>query len=189
MIDSIYRDIRDFLKRKNISQQDLAEGTGLNIRTIKNYLESGRGQISTLEKILKYLSKYGWDYESYTPVPVYEEVSAGGGREVFGEEAQTIMVPENLKKKGNIALKVRGNSMEPSLVDGSIIGVDINQKVLKHGKIYVLWLPARGTVVKRAIVTEGGKILAKSDNMEYPDIVIDKDVHVVGKVVWSIQEY
>ena len=193
IIDHLREHIREFLKRKGLRETDIARATRLDVRTVKNFLEKGKGNLVTIEKILNYLSRLGWDYEAVVPVPVYEEVSAGEGREIFGEETGTVLVPGRLGRKSVVAIRVRGNSMEPALVDGSIIGVDTQQKELRHGKMYVLYIPGKGAVVKRILFTESGRIMAKSDNMEYPDMVMDgregEEVYVIGRVVWSFQEY
>ncbi len=191
LIDQIRESIKEFIKRKNLKISDIADAIDIDRRTISNFLDKGKGNLTTVEKILRYLSRMGWDYEVAYPVPIYEEVSAGEGREIFGEEIGTVLVPRRLGRKSVVAIKVRGNSMEPALVDGSIIGVDTDQKELRHGKIYVLYIPYKGAVVKRIFFSEEGRIMAKSDNMEYPDLILDggENVHVVGRVIWSFQEY
>jgi len=191
VLDQIRESIKDFIKERGIRESEIAKSTGVDARTVRNFLEKGGGNLRTVEKILRYLSRFGWDYDMAFPVPVYEEVAAGNGREVYGEIAGTVFIPREFYRKGTIAIRVRGNSMEPSLVDGSIIGVNTNEKELRHGKIYVLYFPWKGTVVKRIYFSEDGKIMAKSDNMEYPDIVVDREssMHVIGRVVWSFQRY
>ncbi len=190
LIEQIRWSIKEFMERRNLKDVDVAKAVDVDARTVRNFLEKGKGNLTTVEKILDYFSRLGWNYEITFPVPVYEEVAAGEGREIFGEEAGTVLVPRRLGR--TVAIKVRGDSMEPALVDGSIIGVDPEQKELKHGKMYVLYLPWKGAVVKRIFFAEGRKkIMAKSDNMEYPDIIIDgeESVYVIGRVVWSFQEY
>ena len=191
MINDIRESIKEFIKRKNLKVSEIAREVKIDKRTVYNFLRSGKGNLTTVEKILEYLSTLGWNYEVTYPVPIYEEVAAGEGREIFREEVGTILVPRRLGRKSVVAIKVRGNSMEPALVDGTIIGVDTEQKELRHGKIYVLYIPYKGAVVKRIFFTEEGRVMAKSDNMEYPDLILDgnESVHVIGRVIWSFQEY
>lgn len=191
IIESIRDSLQAFLRRKGIKESDVASKTGIDVRTLRNFLYYGKGNLSTIKKVFDYLESLGWEYPPVTPVPIYEEVSAGDGGEIVGEEVGTILVPERLGRDSVIAIRVRGDSMYPALMDGSIIGVDTDQKELRHGKMYVLYIPWRGAIVKRVFFTEDHSTLAKSDNMEYPDIVIreEDDLFVVGRVVWSFQEY
>lgn len=87
-------------------------------------------------------------------------------------------------------IKIKGASMEPTMLDGSYVGVDVTDKSLVSGKLYAVYLPYEGVVVKRIWI---GLDLIKieSDNKTAPshDMSIDRinwDTFMLGRVKWWI---
>jgi len=190
--EKIREEVKEYLRRRGISKAELARRAGISVKTLENFLKGRSLTAANLEKIYSVLDR-DRDYllEEENRALVYDSVAAGQGREIFRDLSAKILLPDFVLNKSRIALRVRGNSMFPALVDGAIVGVDTSQKHIQHGKMYVFYLPWKGFVVKRAIVIEGGKILLKSDNEDYPDIVVEdeNEAYVIGKVVWSVQVY
>ena len=81
---------------------------------------------------------------------------------------------------------VSGDSMEPTLADGSMVLVDRGARELRDGRIFVLRTPD-GLLVKR-VHMDGVRWLAVSDNPGWPAAVIDPDSTVIGQVRWSTLE-
>lgn len=90
-------------------------------------------------------------------------------------------------------IEIRGTSMEPTLVDGAHVGVDISDKEIISGQMYAIYIPHEGIVVKR--IWLGPELVKiKSDNVLAPDhdMSIDRinwDTFVQGRVKWVIQNY
>ena len=85
-------------------------------------------------------------------------------------------------------IKVNGDSMDPTLVDGDDIMVDQADglSALRDG-IYVLRLEDLLVVKRIALTPARGRVTIKSDNPAYPswnDVPLD-DVQVIGRVVWA----
>lgn len=90
-------------------------------------------------------------------------------------------------------VKIRGNSMEPTIMNGSHVGVDIAEKEIISGQLYAVYIPHEGIVVKRIWI---GPELVKiaSDNPAAPDHDmmnerINWDTFVQGRVKWTLQRY
>lgn len=90
-------------------------------------------------------------------------------------------------------VKIRGTSMEPSIVDGAHVGIDVTDKEVISGQMYAVYMPHEGIVVKRIWI---GPELVKirSDNPQAPDhdMSIDRinwDTFVQGRVKWVLQKY
>ncbi len=126
------------------------------------------------------------------PVAVREVVEASGGYGTYpGDEAVTdyAWFRQGWLKQHNInpdqadVIKVVGDSMEPTLPEGSSILVDRQRRSRRKGRIYVLQTED-GLMVKRAGREKAGWQLL-SDNPYWPPVAWPDDAQVVGEVRWS----
>ncbi len=124
--------------------------------------------------------------------------TAGWGAINENEEYEGITLDEELatalggkrKLKNTEAINVLGDSMEPTIKNGSIIFVDRTQTSLQKDKreIFVLQTPG-GTLVKKLDITANGKLKLISQNPSYETEVIDfEEVEIIGKVLGVTQE-
>lgn len=126
--------------------------------------------------------------------------SAGGGAVGFGENFQSVTVDklliksfyknisdEELAQKNIEAINVDGESMEPTLKNGSIVFVDRGYNEVSRDGIFVVSTPG-GLFVKRLNRKADGSIELISDNQFYsPEIMSEEEVTVVGKVVGEVE--
>ena len=120
--------------------------------------------------------------------------SAGGGAEVFDEQYETITLDEkimhNMVGLGNTeleAIHVDGESMEPTLQDGSIVFIDRTQTNINRDGIFVAATTA-GLFIKRIRQRADGMVELISDNKAYsPEVLAPDEVSIVGKVVGNIE--
>ena len=126
------------------------------------------------------------------PVAVREIVEASGGYGTYpGDEDVTnyAWFRQGWLKQHNInpdradVIKVAGDSMEPTLPEGSSILVDRQRRSRRKGRIYVLQTED-GLMVKRAGREKAGWQLL-SDNPYWPSVAWPEDAQVVGEVRWS----
>ena len=80
-----------------------------------------------------------------------------------------------------------GDSMEPTINNGNTILVDMSDKKLKDGSIYVLRF-GEYLYAKRLQQRFDGSVCLISDNKEYDDQIVKSDeldqLAIIGKVVW-----
>jgi SOS-response transcriptional repressor LexA len=89
-------------------------------------------------------------------------------------------------------VRIAGQSMAPTLTDGSIVAVDITPLPLRavEGKV-VCSRTGEGAVVIKRLRVRGHYVLLFSDNDDqraYPPIVVDLrelDEPVIGQVIWA----
>jgi len=126
--------------------------------------------------------------------------SAGGGSEGFGEDFEEIVIDnklmktifknqdlEELKNKEIDAIRVDGDSMEPTLKNGSIVFVDRTKKEISKEGIFIVSTPG-GLFIKRLNRKVDGSIELISDNRMYsPEVLAPSEVNIVGKVVGEIE--
>jgi phage repressor protein C with HTH and peptisase S24 domain len=124
-------------------------------------------------------------------VPVYHLAGAGTPRLAELEPVAVITVSERLLRPSLVVIQIKGDSMERTITDGAIVGIDTFDKDVISGKMYAVWIPDEGAVVKR-IYRQTDAVILRSDNGEHPEerITADKlgDSFILGRVKWWLNE-
>lgn len=129
-------------------------------------------------------------------LPVYALAGAGAPKELTEyEPIETIRLPEEFGGPAIVTVKVRGESMSPTIWDGALCGVNTAVLNIVSGDIYAFWLPYEGAVIKRTFVGYE-KLILKSDNPIFPPIELPRqelDTHselyrLLGRVDWIVQK-
>lgn len=132
----------------------------------------------------------------YLQIPLVEtELSAGGGSLLDSKNIikHIEINPEIIKYKGRmndmVFMTVYGDSMEPIIAHKDLVLINLAQTIPYSGGVFAV-AHDFGVYIKR-ITTEPGKLILRSDNKSYSDIVIDlKDeaamglVKIIGRAVW-----
>lgn len=129
----------------------------------------------------------------FSKIDVYTMAGAGGGRDLENyEPIDSIILPLSFDVPSLVAIKIRGESMEPTIYDGAIVGIDREDRQIINGKVYAVWIPYEGSVVKRVFV-DHEKVILKSDNNNFPAFSIpfgnirDRENIIIGRAVWVVQ--
>jgi SOS-response transcriptional repressor LexA len=123
--------------------------------------------------------------EKFSKIRYFKDInaSAGGGAFNFEDGYEILYFDKRVVDKDLDAINVIGDSMEPTIKDGSIILIDRENKNIRNGGIFVVNTNA-GVFVKRINLKSTGEIELISDNKAYPNETINpSDVEIVGKVV------
>jgi len=120
--------------------------------------------------------------------------SAGGGAFNFDDNYEVLSIDKTIMKsiapstsESLEAINVDGESMEPTLQDGSIVFIDRSQTNINKDGIFVASTTA-GLFIKRIRQRADGMIELISDNKAYsPEIITADEVKIVGKVVGNIE--
>ena len=131
---------------------------------------------------------------SFVLVPYYSDLRLSAGAGQITENLETTPIPLSrieLQKKGispkNVmCCKVQGDSMEPMLQDGALVGIDTSDKIIHAGKIYA-FVQANGLLrIKSLVLSDPKHIKIHSINFAYPDeIVLASSVTVIGRLFWA----
>ena len=127
------------------------------------------------------------------PVDIVEfEAAAGGGAEYDSERvrglawfARSWLDRHGLDATRCAIIRVRGESMEPTLPDGCSILFDRSRRTRREHAIYVVRTEV-GLIVKRAARREGGWELASDNPAVTPEPWLE-GTETVGEVVWVAQ--
>ena len=125
-------------------------------------------------------------------VPVFEVNAAAGGGSLNESEQIVSYVafrPDWLKRHGLdpnrcAIIRVKGESMEPTLLDQSAVLVDRNRQRRHTGRIYVVRVEDM-LLVKRLTKDQRGNWQLVSDNPEWGNTPFPTNAEIVGEVKWS----
>jgi phage repressor protein C with HTH and peptisase S24 domain len=134
----------------------------------------------------------------YYKIKYFSDISAsaGGGGECEIEDVEDLELPQNFihylggenELKYIEALKVSGDSMEPTFSYDDTIFINRAKTELKRGGVYVLRTEG-GLFIKRVLPRVDGKIDIISDNDIYPVQTMAKnEIEILGKVVAKFGE-
>lgn len=125
-------------------------------------------------------------------VPVFGTTGAGDPQEFWTQEPERqIEVLPQYARPGMVALRVDGDSMEPTINKGAYVGIAPLNGTVNEGGIYLVNIPLFGRVIKRLHLGDGGSIELISDNRKYPPTRLPLEQYdsiVIGKVAWVWQE-
>ena len=155
---------------------------------------------TTVDEILEILETHydDWanrvDANGFAPLMYYRNVSLSAGHGAFNEdeEPEPLMFSRvflrsiGLPPKKGFVVKVRGNSMEPTIRNGWNALCHGGRKTVRAG-LYAVRVDG-AEMLKRLESLPGGKIRVSSDNKSYSEYIIDEtstaDFEVLGEVVW-----
>ena len=141
--------------------------------------------------------------EDYRGIPLYAsgKLAAGANGMAFDphEPPDSMIVIYKPEIQGSSrhnlsAFKVGGDSMAPTIPKGAIVVVDLSDRELSDGRIFVVNIPDGGidmAAVKRVRRWEKGKgFVLISDNAGYPPDISLLEWHrlCVGRVVWMSKD-
>lgn len=172
--------------------------------TSAEYLLTGKGAASPARIVVQARAVSGmadeadFDEREGVMLPVYDmDVSAGPGRIVaeFAETRKKVHFARSWLRQMGVKeadvkiVKVRGESMQPTLYDDDDIMLNTKATRIRDGRVFALGY-AGETRVKRLYQMAGGRLRVTSDNPDkarYPDEIIEgealNDVLVIGQVI------
>ncbi len=134
--------------------------------------------------------------EKFFQVHYFSDVraSAGGGAFNFDENYEILSIDKTIMR--NIvpsfnkiieAINVDGESMEPTLQDGSIVFIDREQTNINKDGIFVASTTA-GLFIKRIRQRADGMIELISDNKAYgSELITPSEIEIIGRVVGNVE--
>lgn len=139
----------------------------------------------------------GLDPERYVFVRRYEAIGGlGAGRfneqhvEVSGTHAYRLDMirARGWRPEALAVIEAEGPSMEPTINDGDVVLVNMDESQIVSGKVYAIEDPGHGTRIKRLFKQIDGRVRVVSDNGDkrlYPDdyLTPDSGARIIGRAV------
>jgi len=130
--------------------------------------------------------------DEFISIPVYNVLASAGGGAWLDDRTCIIdsltFRRDWLRKKTSArsqdmaVIKVHGDSMEPMLKGGDCVLVDMTQKALAGGGVFVIEQDG-ALLVKRLLPLPGNKVLVISENDRYPDYEMQDGASIVGRAI------
>lgn len=193
---------------QGLSVAEVARRAGLKYDNVRDLIRR-EGSSTSAEKAAKIAEVLGIDISPSQPrlvdpgenlpadslVTVYDvQASAGHGALVDAEmEAYTVAFPPNYLRKltstapVNLAIiSVKGESMEPTLLDDDLVLLDTSKTNLSYDGLFVLRFDDALHVKRVGRAPKKGHVTIISDNSAlYPPMVMPmQEIEPVGKVLW-----
>ena len=187
------KNVLDFIKKFHSDNammptvREIAKHFNLSIGSIQQHL---RALLSKNFLVKRGSLSRGIDFpnrKKFVPVAVLGTVHAGTFLEQIEDASDYVYINTDVTRNRQcFALKVKGDSMEPSgIVEGDTIVVSKGEKPY-NGDIVVGLVDGEAAV--KIFYKENGKIFLKSSNPKYPTISSD-NIEILGKLIYLVREY
>lgn len=210
--------INDLKHNHGFSDEKIAGLMGVGNRSVISEWRKGNrsAENTSFANLMNYLEKLGFDYAEFFPpalptikrvgpnapvekiegenlpsIPVMGHTGAGDAIELFSQVPEFILpVLPQYFKVGLIGLVVDGDSMEPTIHKGAVVGISPYDGSINEGAIYLIQRPPFGRTIKRIRMGDEDKIELYSDNPLYKPIVISPEGYeesIAGRIIWIWQ--
>lgn len=189
--------IRFYLSQNGISQTEICQTLGFRMSTFSDWVHARTyPRIDKIELMANYFGIEKSDLveertksqRAGVAINVLGRVAAGIPINAITEIIDTEEISEDLAKTGDFfALKIKGDSMEPRIVDGDVVIVK-QQEDAENGDTVIALVNGDDAVCKRLRKYRDGLELI-SNNPAYAPMFFDKEtietkpVRIIGKVV------
>jgi len=199
-MNKINKRIFDLLESEKISYVDLSAKTGISKSAIQRYAtgETEKIPIDRIKLIANALEVdpsyiMGWDSnkevkKAIVKIPVLGKVQAGIPTEVVENIIDYEEISQEMSKQGEFfGLQIKGDSMQPRMLEGDIVIVR-KQPSVDSGDIAVVLVNGSEATIKRLVRHENGISLIALNQAYPPRFYTNKEIEelpisVLGKVV------
>ncbi len=162
-----------------------------HISTLRRFNDLGKDKVYTYAKDLLHSKDYLKELNNIKnaniiELPTYDDIkaSAGLGSYTDGSSQPIVKTYElnNITRKADHAICIKGDSMEPIIEDGDTVFI-LEQPMINFDDIGIFVY--QDEIYCKQLVKENGKIILRSKNKKYKDIIINKayPLITVGKVL------
>ena len=195
------KNLRFFLEKNDLTQLDFAKKMNVSTATVSNWCKGIKSprmdKVDLMCKIFNCSrsdlvedkgSLIGKKKSQSILIPVLGRVAAGIPIEATTEIIDTEEIPEEMAKTGDFfALKIKGNSMEPRIMDGDVVIVR-KQDEAENGDVIIAMVNGDDATCKRLRKYKDGIELISNNPSYKPMFFSDMDVQtkpvrIIGKVV------
>jgi SOS-response transcriptional repressor LexA len=179
--------IRALMQERGYHQADMANLLGIDPTAVSKRLTKKRAfKLEEMRKIEAWLGIAAdvpaIDGLGVRRIPIIGSVAAGNYKEAVQQPLGMMPVPDTTPKN-SIALRVDGDSMDMEIDDGGIVIVDVDDKALFPGRLFVI-LNADGESTFKQFEADPARLVPRSSNPAHTTIQIGdgQSFTVLGRV-------
>lgn len=102
----------------------------------------------------------------------------------------TVAMLKGFRGSTIVPYQVNGESMGRTIRDGACAWIDLEDREVVSGEVYVVRLPLQGAVIMRLYISGNG-VVCRLDNPKFPEFTIPfseiEETFVIGRVKWVLQ--
>lgn len=102
---------------------------------------------------------------------------------------EDLIIPESFYRPNLQILRMDSAGMEPFLLPGAFVGVDMDQRQHPDGALCAVHFPHQGLLIRRMYYQDGHFAL-KAENQAHADLHVpasEMAARTLGRVIWIIQ--
>lgn len=174
--------IKEELRRRNMTQRDLADAVGMSENHLSKALAGKRQfQLREMDAIRAELAPEA-EQPGIRTIPLLGSVPAGKFQPAEQRGGRRIPVADPDTPSNAYALTVRGNSMDLVVPDGTILVIDPDDKALWPGRRYVIQTQSGETTFKEYQADPARLVPCSSDDTHQEVLLGAEPIIVVGRV-------
>ncbi len=145
-------------------------------------LDRQRRDLAALEREIDASAAPDLDVGGTCGIPVLGQVQAGSIHEAIADAGEHVMIPGRLLGDPDFLLRVRGDSMSPTLVEGDLVGIR-TQAQADPGQLVVAAIDEEITLKRYDLVA--GQPVLLADNPAWRPVSVTSRARIVGVVTGS----
>ncbi len=187
-----------FVNKSSVSQDNMSvSNEKMAVNSDKNVTLMSLNSEKPSDNPLLRSTKVDIDIEDYIVVPLYDVYFSAGGGSFLDEETvvdyllfnKSILNEHPAISKNLAGVKVKGDSMYPTLDDEDVVVIDMDTSKITNifGGLYALNIDGKAYTKRLAINSQNPKeITIISDNKaHYPEETIPKaNLNIIGQIIW-----
>lgn len=196
--DILAKNIQDNLDKKKVTQTDMARYLDIPETTVSSWLNGLKyPRIGNIQKMADYFNVRRSELTEEKPsnlielsqrtvrIPVLGKIACGDPilAEENYEDYRTVLA-EGLPSGKLVYLEAKGNSMRPTIPNGSFVLIR-EQKEVENGEIAAVRMNGNEEVTLKRVKKQGNLIILMPDNSEFEPIVISESnpAEIIGKAI------
>ncbi|WP_164541252.1 XRE family transcriptional regulator [Sphingomonas sp. S-NIH.Pt1_0416] len=185
--------IRTLMKERGFNQADLANLLGIDPTAVSKRLTGKRAfKYDEMRKVEAWLGQAPSAVVEGSDVrmlPIIGQVAAGSWREAIEQPLGHMPVRAKAASPNAVVLEVQGDSMDLEIEDGGYVVVDMDDKSLFPGRLFVV-LNGEGEATFKQFEVDPFRLVPRSTNPQHTTILIGdgQPFTVLGRVVSLIRE-
>ena len=154
------------------------------------YLNANRGAVSAENLLRETPASYGRTHSRGRVVQVSSMSGSSADPNVWlAQPMEDLSIPETFFRSELQVLRVDSAGMEPLIMRGAFVGVDLAQRQHPDGDLCAVHFPHQGLLIRR-VYFQDGQFVLRAEDKAHADLHVpaaEMAARTLGRVIWVIQ--